>query len=179
MTFHDLETATIGPESLGKALGITRQHVASLTKSGVLVKQGRGVYPLLENVRRYVDYRAQGANSDEWRAARTDHLRVRTAREELALERDRIQMQLSEHDADLDKKFWELLVTFVDFSDQATFELERRGLLVERANRTMLVSNVIHAYVIEARARIEEALAEHRRRQLKQQAETVAEALQH
>jgi len=173
-----LQSMTVGPESLGKALGLTRQHVSSLAKDGVLVRKGRGQYPLLENVRRYVEHKAQGANADEWRAARTDHLRVKTEREELALERDRLKMQVSKHDADLDEIFWRLLVTYIDFSDAAMRELDERGLLNhDRLNPQMQCSNIIHRYCVDHRAHIRDRLQEHRRKQLKRQAEEVEQAL--
>lgn len=168
-----LEKVAVGPVVLAEALGIQRQTVASLAKAGVLVKTARGQYPLLENVRRYVSYRAQGDTADTWREARTRHLEVRTERERLALVRDKLKTATHDFDAGLDGKFWELLVAHVSFADAAMFELERAGLIADVRDARMRVANTIQDFVIRARVDVRDRLQEYRRTRASELAETL------
>lgn len=74
----------VSADDLAACLGITQQRVSKLVREGVLVREGRGAYPLAENVRRYVERLrlvADGRGGEE-EAANLTAERARLAREQ-------------------------------------------------------------------------------------------------
>lgn len=57
---------TVGAPTLSKVLMLTPRRIQQLTSDGVLIKEGRGKYPLIPNVQNYIKYwqdRAAGSDA--------------------------------------------------------------------------------------------------------------------
>lgn len=50
-----LDDLTVNIRDLEACLGVSEQYIGRLVSEGVLTKSGRGVYPLVTNIRAYVD----------------------------------------------------------------------------------------------------------------------------
>ncbi|ESW91716.1 hypothetical protein X773_01165 [Mesorhizobium sp. LSJC285A00] len=77
---------------LADLLGISKQAIARLARTGVLSKASRGLFPLGESVRSYLDFKVAGeaarrgtGSSDRVRDARATEIELRIAREERKL----------------------------------------------------------------------------------------------
>lgn len=171
------DNPTVSTQTLCEALRLTKQRVSQLEKAGVLVKQARGKWQLLDNIGRYIDYLKRGPGADDWREARTRNLNVRTEREELALHRDRLVMKAESHDGALDRIFWELLVKHFDFACALTADLEAAGLIAGKERATMQTANAITEWIAGARQLCRSDLAEFRKGQIHEQVAEIDDAI--
>nr|WP_255720623.1 terminase small subunit [Acuticoccus kalidii] len=91
--------ATVSARVLANLFGVSPQTIQAYAARGVIVRQGRGSYPLAENVQRYTRHlrdAASGRGADEATSSLTDE-RTRLAREradEAALKNAKLRREM-------------------------------------------------------------------------------------
>jgi phage terminase Nu1 subunit (DNA packaging protein) len=112
---RDISDVIVNTDVLAGLLGFTRQRVNQLAKEGILEKKAPGRFPLMQNIKRYVEFLRTGQKDEEEEATaqyweeKALHEKAKRELAELKLSRQRNLL----HDAvDVELAITNMLVTF-------------------------------------------------------------------
>ena len=112
---RDISDVIVNTDTLAGLLGFTRQRINQLAKEGILEKKAPGRFPLMLNIKRYVEFLRTGQKDEDEEATaqywEEKALHEKAKREMAELKLAKIRGQL--HDAaDIELAITNMLVTF-------------------------------------------------------------------
>ncbi len=117
----------VGSAEMAKCLGITPRRLGQLVTQGVIRKEGRGKFPLIFNVKAFIDFKVQGevakmapSGADKLAHRKEQQIARRMARE------DRDLIAMSEAEEAIEEVVGEFLTMFSTLPAQITRDLEER-----------------------------------------------------